>query len=416
MAGVGRSGTSLFTSILGRAGFHVPQPEVDADSTNPKGFGEPKWAVDFHGRQLRSRRVSVWDSRPSAWQDTSQAVDDPAALAELRGWLKVQFVGRDSRRGQGPADRLVPAAVGEGRRGHRRRGVVRHPAAPPGGSREQRHQVVRRLADAREPDRVLAQHHARDRVRDPRPRSAIFVRYDDLLTDWSGQVARTGDALSVPALQNLDPRRPGIHRRVRRPDPAPPEGELRRPRRAGRRSSSGPSRCGRSSSTWRSRTATDPRRRPGWTSPASPTAPTTPRSRRSRSRRCTRCGRRVAPRVPRGGSKKGGATAGVARGGGADALIRDRRAAGSAQPAAQGPAGVARAPGAHREPAPPGWSASRPAGWLAALSEQQVDRAGRGPAVADRCVGLHEVAVRVGVPVGVTVGVQHGAVRGPRRR
>ena len=83
-------------SILGQAGFHVPQPEVDADSTNPKGFGEPKWVVDFHGRQLRSRRVSVWDSRPSAWQETSQAVDDPAALAELRGWLKVQFVGRDS--------------------------------------------------------------------------------------------------------------------------------------------------------------------------------------------------------------------------------------------------------------------------------------------------------------------------------
>ena len=46
VAGVGRSGTSLFTSILGMAGFHVPQPEVDADSTNPKGFGEPKWAVE----------------------------------------------------------------------------------------------------------------------------------------------------------------------------------------------------------------------------------------------------------------------------------------------------------------------------------------------------------------------------------
>ncbi|MGZ4640147.1 MAG: sulfotransferase family protein, partial [Actinomycetes bacterium] len=48
VAGVGRSGTSVFAGILRQAGFHVPQPEVDADSTNPKGFGEPRWVVDFH--------------------------------------------------------------------------------------------------------------------------------------------------------------------------------------------------------------------------------------------------------------------------------------------------------------------------------------------------------------------------------
>ena len=96
VAGVGRSGTSLFTTILGMAGFHVPQPEVQADSTNPKGFGEPQWVVDFHGRNLRSRRVSVWDSRPAAWEETAHAADDPPTLAELRSWLAVQFVGRDS--------------------------------------------------------------------------------------------------------------------------------------------------------------------------------------------------------------------------------------------------------------------------------------------------------------------------------
>ena len=96
VAGVGRSGTSLFTTIMGMAGFHVPQPEVKADSTNPKGFGEPQWVVDFHGRQLRSRRVSVWDSRPAAWDLTAAAADEPEAFAELKAWLAVQFVGRDS--------------------------------------------------------------------------------------------------------------------------------------------------------------------------------------------------------------------------------------------------------------------------------------------------------------------------------
>ena len=63
VAGVGRSGTSLFTTPVSR---RVPRPaaRVVADPTNPKGFGEPPWVVDFHGRQLRSRRVSVWDCRP----------------------------------------------------------------------------------------------------------------------------------------------------------------------------------------------------------------------------------------------------------------------------------------------------------------------------------------------------------------
>ena len=29
-------------------GFHLPQPEVKANDTNPRGFGEPRWVVDFH--------------------------------------------------------------------------------------------------------------------------------------------------------------------------------------------------------------------------------------------------------------------------------------------------------------------------------------------------------------------------------
>ena len=45
VVGVGRSGTSLLTGILAQLGFHVPQPEVQADDTNPRGFSEPRWAV-----------------------------------------------------------------------------------------------------------------------------------------------------------------------------------------------------------------------------------------------------------------------------------------------------------------------------------------------------------------------------------
>ena len=202
VAGVGRSGTSLFTSILGKAGFHVPQPEVDADSTNPKGFGEPKWAVDFHGRQLRARRVSVWDSRPSAWQETAQAVDDQAAFSELRGWLKVQFVGRDAVVVKDPR---IGWFLPLWERAAEDLGVevsfatlLRHPA-------EAVSSAITWYGDWQSPasrtvswlNIMLETEYA------TRGRKRVFVRYDDLLTDWSGQIARTGEALSVPTLRDL---------------------------------------------------------------------------------------------------------------------------------------------------------------------------------------------------------------------
>ena len=96
VVGIGRSGTSLLTSILGRLGFHVPQPEVQADDTNPREFGEPRWVVDFHTRLMRARRVPVFDSRPAAWATTAEAANDPAVVEELRSWLAVHFVGAEN--------------------------------------------------------------------------------------------------------------------------------------------------------------------------------------------------------------------------------------------------------------------------------------------------------------------------------
>jgi hypothetical protein len=96
VVGIGRSGTSLFTGILGRLGFHIPQPEVRADDTNPRGFGEPRWVVDFHSRLMRTRHVTVFDSRPAAWQIMAEAAKDDAVFKDLRSWLAVQFVGTDN--------------------------------------------------------------------------------------------------------------------------------------------------------------------------------------------------------------------------------------------------------------------------------------------------------------------------------
>lgn len=72
IVGSGRSGTSTLACTLQALGVHVPQPEVPADHTNPKGFGESQWVVDLHDRLLRRANVAVADSRPQAWLDTGK--------------------------------------------------------------------------------------------------------------------------------------------------------------------------------------------------------------------------------------------------------------------------------------------------------------------------------------------------------
>lgn len=202
VAGVGRSGTSLFTSILGKAGFHVPQPEVQADSTNPRGFGEPQWVVDFHGRQLRSRRVSVWDSRPAAWEDTAAATNDKAAFAELRAWLAVQFVGRDSVVVKDPRigwflplwekaaeDLGVEVSFAS---------LLRHPA-------EAVSSAIKWYGDWQTPaSRTLSWVNIMlETEYATRQSRRVFVRYDDLLSDWSGEMTRVGTALDIPVLTEM---------------------------------------------------------------------------------------------------------------------------------------------------------------------------------------------------------------------
>jgi hypothetical protein len=96
VVGVGRSGTSVLAGILGHVGFQIPQPEVRADSTNPRGFGEPRWVVELHERLMRERRVTVNDARPAAWAGTRAVADVAAVRAELRGWLASQFRTADA--------------------------------------------------------------------------------------------------------------------------------------------------------------------------------------------------------------------------------------------------------------------------------------------------------------------------------
>src|SRR4051812_22363368 len=199
VVGVGRSGTSLLTGILGQLGFHVPQPEVEADDTNPRGFSEPRWAVDFHSRLLRARRVTVNDSRPGAFEATATAADDDATLAELRAWLDGELaaadavVVKDPRTGwflplwtRGSADLGV-----EGRYVTR----PRHPA-------EILASAAKSYGDWQTPASRAAAwiNITLETERATRGSRRAFVRYENLLDDWPRELDRLAELLELPKL------------------------------------------------------------------------------------------------------------------------------------------------------------------------------------------------------------------------
>ena len=85
VVGSGRSGTSTMAGALQALGLHVPQPEVRADETNPKGFAESKWVVDLHTELLQRSHVQVSDARPAAWYETGKASASSSASAFAGG-------------------------------------------------------------------------------------------------------------------------------------------------------------------------------------------------------------------------------------------------------------------------------------------------------------------------------------------
>jgi hypothetical protein len=203
VVGVGRSGTSLLTGILGQLGFHVPQPEVKADDTNPRGFSEPRWAVDFHTRLLKKRRVTVNDARPAAWDKTATAVEEPEVYGELREWLGSQMkeadalVVKDPRTGW-----FLPVWT----RASREMGVdarfitmLRHPA-------EILASAAKSYGDWQTPASRAAAwiNITLETERATRGARRAFVRYEDVLEDWPRELGRVAELLDLPALEGGD--------------------------------------------------------------------------------------------------------------------------------------------------------------------------------------------------------------------
>ena len=91
VSGSGRSGTSSLAGALKRLGLHVPQPEVPASETNPRGFYEPQWVIDFHKRHLKELALFNIDSRPAAVDLVARHVESGTPTAELHEWLSDQL-------------------------------------------------------------------------------------------------------------------------------------------------------------------------------------------------------------------------------------------------------------------------------------------------------------------------------------
>lgn len=90
VTGSGRSGTSSVAGTLQRLGFHIPQPEVEADDNNPRGYYEPLWVADFHKHWLNALPVRTIDTRPHAGE-LAMADVTPEREEELRSWLAAEL-------------------------------------------------------------------------------------------------------------------------------------------------------------------------------------------------------------------------------------------------------------------------------------------------------------------------------------
>jgi hypothetical protein len=201
VVGSGRSGTSLFTGILQRLGFHVPQPEVPADDTNPRGFAESQWVVDFHSRLLARAGVQVSDARPAAWAEMAHVAVDRGIQRGLRSWIAKQFRSADDVIIKDPRLSwflplwrrcaedlgLSPGFVT----------VLRHPAAV---VHSKQRSYGSWQGDVGRTAGWLNQALFTERA--TRDAQRVFVRHEELLGDWTQTVGRVADVLDLAVVRN----------------------------------------------------------------------------------------------------------------------------------------------------------------------------------------------------------------------
>jgi hypothetical protein len=198
VVGSGRSGTSALAGGLQALGMHVPPPEVPADETGLRGSAESQWVVDLHAELLERANVGITDARPSAWFETGKLAANGILRTRVTDWLGPQFSPL-------PDQEDEPELVLKDPRMAWFLGLWRAAAmrcdATPAYLTTLRHvtEVVgtRDRPSARTSAWVNMMLHTE---RGTRGSLRAFVRYDDLLADWTIPLFRVGTEFGLRAV------------------------------------------------------------------------------------------------------------------------------------------------------------------------------------------------------------------------
>jgi hypothetical protein len=212
VVGSGRSGTSTMAGALQALGGYVPQPEVRADETNPKGFAESKWVVDLHHELLQRHHVQVSDARPSAWFETGKASTSGITRARLTEWLQGQYA-EASVREPATSELVVKDPRLAWFLGLWKAAALRCDAQPSYvtmlrhvtevvGSKKRYYAPGQTSSAFSEIQRTAAWVNMMLHTeRATRGGTRAFVRYDDLLSDWTVPVFELGQKLGLQTVQ-----------------------------------------------------------------------------------------------------------------------------------------------------------------------------------------------------------------------
>ena len=222
VVGVGRSGTSLLAGILGQLGFHIPQPEVTADDTNPQGLRRAALGRRLpHAADAPAARDRLRRAARRLGEDGRGRPTTAGARSELRDWLPASWPRptTSSSRTRASAGSWTSGAAACDELGARTSQItmLRHPAEILTSARA----LLRHLADRRQPRRRVAERDARDRARDARRQRASTSATRTCSPTGARRCTRAGAALDLPLLADIAPERaaavdafvdPSLHR------------------------------------------------------------------------------------------------------------------------------------------------------------------------------------------------------------
>lgn len=212
VTGAGRSGTSTVAGALSRLGYLVPQPEVQANRSNPRGFYESRWVVDFHASLLAAGDATALDTRPGVEESLRRIGSRPVHRDRLRDWLPGQLeagnlVIKDPRTFWF-LDLWEETAALSGAQTVCLT-MLRHPAEVV-GSRDE-YYSGKKSADERAAGEIanlagwVNCSLINERITRGRPR--IFLRYPDLLADWRTCLGEAASALHLQFTSDITARR-----------------------------------------------------------------------------------------------------------------------------------------------------------------------------------------------------------------